>query len=72
MLHPADDGQQARNSCTGLPFFFLWGHTFCYHVYNMYMVHVHVHVYGKGEMYIEQQWQQINHVVLAHDGNLFL
>ena len=46
--------------------------TFCYHVYNMYMVHVHVHVYGKGEMYIEQQWQQINHVVLAHDGNLFL
>ena len=22
MLHPADDGQQARNSCTGLRFFF--------------------------------------------------
>ena len=29
MLHPADDGQQARNSCTGLRFFSLGSHALC-------------------------------------------
>ena len=30
MLHPADDGQQARNSCTGLQIFFSGvTHSFC-------------------------------------------
>ena len=37
MLHPADDGQQARNSCTGLRIFSLGSHTV--------FVHVHVHLY---------------------------
>ena len=37
VLHPADAGQQARNSCTGLHIFFSGvTHTFCYHM------HVHV------------------------------
>ena len=35
MLHPADDGQQARNSTVQGCAFFLWGHTrtLCYHVH---------------------------------------
>ena len=50
MLHPADDGQQARNSSTGLRIFSLGSHTVFDHVhdnllsciYNTIQVHVNV------------------------------
>ena len=37
-IHFADDGQQARNSCTGLPFFSLGSHTLFDHVYTCILV----------------------------------
>ena len=56
MLHPADDGQQARNSIVqGCTYFSLGSHTLCYHVHCTCILlsmhrctilwYVYVHIY---------------------------
>ena len=46
MLHPADEGQQARNSCTGLRIFSLGSHTLLF-MYMNTTICLHTAIFGE-------------------------